>query len=264
MFQNKFVACIKSQGKILREFKDEVRVPFGSEYSILLKNLNTVRALATVTIDGEDVSAGHQLVIPANGQFELSRFIRNGNLLEGNRFKFIERTAGVENGRGGIQLEDGLIRVEFAYERVVKPVVYPRTDWYTKQVLYRGAGLDTPVFGDFYSTSAVGMAMTCSTAPMATNSSTVSTKSLRSAAIPNEAGVTVPGSVSNQQFSISDSFSVESETFAIVLRLVGEAGGQIVAKPVTVAAKPKCITCGKQNKATSKFCSDCGTSLILV
>lgn len=261
MFQNKFVACVKSQGKILREFKDEVRVPFGSEYSVLLKNLNTVRALATVTIDGEDVSAGHQLVIPANGQFELSRFIRNGNLLEGNRFKFIERTAGVENGRGGIQLEDGLIRVEFAYERVVKPVVYPQTDWYTKQVLYRGS--DYPVFGDFYSTSAVGTAMNAA-APMAMNCSTVSTKSLRSAAIPNEAGVTVPGSVSDQQFSISESFSVESETFAIVLRLVGEAGGQIVAKPVTVAAKPKCITCGKQNKATSKFCSDCGTSLILV
>ena len=40
MYHKKLVASIRTNGKILREFKDTVYLPFGSEYSILLKNLN--------------------------------------------------------------------------------------------------------------------------------------------------------------------------------------------------------------------------------
>ena len=54
MYQSKLVASLKANGKVLREFKDKVYVPFASEYSILLKNLNTVRAEVHVYIDGED------------------------------------------------------------------------------------------------------------------------------------------------------------------------------------------------------------------
>ena len=52
MYQSKLVASLKANNKILREFKDTVYVPFASEYSILIKNLNTVRALVNVFIDG--------------------------------------------------------------------------------------------------------------------------------------------------------------------------------------------------------------------
>ena len=37
MYANKLVASLKANGKILREFKDNVYIPFGSEYSFLLK-----------------------------------------------------------------------------------------------------------------------------------------------------------------------------------------------------------------------------------
>jgi tRNA(Ile2) C34 agmatinyltransferase TiaS len=61
------------------------------------------------------------------------------------------------------------------------------------------------------------------------------------------------------------SFYVEDEKHVIVLKLVGttEKGVQYVV-PVTVKAKPKCQTCGHVNKATSKFCCDCGTSLVIL
>jgi hypothetical protein len=52
MYSNKLVASIKSNGKILREFNDKVYVPFGTEYSILIKNLNTVRASVNIFVDG--------------------------------------------------------------------------------------------------------------------------------------------------------------------------------------------------------------------
>ena len=55
MYNQKLVASLKANGKILREFKDTVYIPFGSEYSFLIKNLNTTRALVNIFIDGEDV-----------------------------------------------------------------------------------------------------------------------------------------------------------------------------------------------------------------
>ena len=79
MFSNKMVCCLKANGKILREFKDTVYVPFGTQYSILLKNLNSVRAAVTVSVDGTDATENVELVIDQNSEFELTRFIKNGN-----------------------------------------------------------------------------------------------------------------------------------------------------------------------------------------
>ena len=36
MYESKMAAAIKVKGKVLREFKDTVHMPFGGEYSILL------------------------------------------------------------------------------------------------------------------------------------------------------------------------------------------------------------------------------------
>jgi tRNA(Ile2) C34 agmatinyltransferase TiaS len=48
----------------------------------------------------------------------------------------------------------------------------------------------------------------------------------------------------------------------MVIKLLGElANNTPVLKPVTVKAKPKCVTCGHQNKATANFCNKCGTAL---
>jgi hypothetical protein len=117
MHKNNFVVCVKVGGKILREKKDQVALPFGSEYSLLLKNLESRRAQVKVSIDGDDVTGSRWLIIQPNGTLELERFIRNDNLKEGNRFKFIERTDAVEKGRG-IKADDGLVRVEFKHEQV--------------------------------------------------------------------------------------------------------------------------------------------------
>jgi hypothetical protein len=79
-----------------------------------------------------------------------------------------------------------------------------------------------------------------------------------------DAGITVAGSESHQQFSMAGGFPVEATSTVIVLRLRGEVAGQPVAAAVTVDMKPICTTCGKTNKATMKFCGECGTSLCAV
>jgi hypothetical protein len=49
-----------------------------------------------------------------------------------------------------------------------------------------------------------------------------------------------------------------------VIRILGETpDNKPVEKPVTVASKQKCDTCGHLNKATANFCTKCGTYLKL-
>ena len=78
------------------------------------------------------------------------------------------------------------------------------------------------------------------------------------------AGITVAGSESSQQFRHVLGFPVEIQSHVIVLQLRGEVAGKVVAAPVTVAQKPKCTSCGRVNKATSRHCAGCGTALVLI
>lgn len=281
MYSNKMVCCLKANGKVLREFKDTVYVPFGSEYSILLKNLNSVRAIAYITIDGQEVVPGG-LVVNAKQEIDLERFVKD--MTKGNKFKFIERTAGIEQHRG-VKMEDGLIRISFKYEKVLPT----NTTWNTFNTFNHGTPR-TPWTNDVYSKSIIGGStsqiagngmwssnnISCSTlsADAPTKSLTrgvarvvasgASMASAQSAPV-NDVGITVPGSMSEQKFQTVSDFLTESEEHVMVLRILGETeGGQQVVAPVTVKQKPKCVTCGRINKATSKFCTDCGTSLEIV
>jgi len=246
MYNQKLVASIKANSKVLREFKDTVYIPFASEYSILLKNLNTVRAVVNVFIDGENVVPGG-LVIDPGRTVDLERWIKNGNLSEGNKFKFIERTSAIEDGPRGIKMEDGLIRVEYQFE-IPRPVI--NIPQWSSTTLTRGissTGDWASPMGATYSTNA------------SLNSFNVTASA---ASFKNETGITVPGSKSTQTFQTVTVGTLESTVHNIVLKLVGDLGdNKPVTKPVTVKAKPKCVTCGKQNRAHAKFCSECGTAL---
>ncbi len=235
MYESKLAAAIKVNGKVLREFKDTVYIPFASEYSILLKNLNTTRAVVNVFIDGEDMVPGG-IVLNAGQECDLERSVKNGNLTEGNRFKFIERTGAVEQHRG-VKLEDGLVRVEFQFEQPYRPI------WNSTQIS-----------GGIYPQSSIMRGMDVSYSTNATLNSV--TASATSAAF--DAGITVPGSRSDQKFSTTHVGTLESVKHSIVFRLLG---GEAVKEAVTVKHKPKCVTCGKQNKALAKFCQECGTAL---
>jgi len=311
VYQNNLVATIKIGGKILREDKETVAVPFGAEYSIYLKNLSTVRALVRVSVDGQDATENVWLIVPAKGSLELERFIKNGDMEKGNKFKFIERTGQIENFRG-IGAEDGLINIEYKFEAPQPQNYIPSyTIWNSNgDVSYGGQG--TPNFKGGQSplninTTSVGsascynvsdastpkMAFTQSSAP--TPRSSFSSKGMRalltrsaamkgrpapaptrlgafrsfdsvetSAAPQNENGITVAGSESRQKFGWGDWFPTEDASHTLVLKLVGKVGNQPVVRPVTVEIKPTCTTCGRVNKATNKFCSQCGTSLVLL
>ena len=74
----------------------------------------------------------------------------------------------------------------------------------------------------------------------------------------NDAGITVPGSKSTQSFQTTYVGALETTKHSMIFKLLG---GECVKQAVTVKHKPKCVTCGKQNKAHAKFCQECGTAL---
>ena len=290
MYNQKLVASLKANGKILREYKDTVYIPFGCEYSFLLKNLHTQRAVVNVYIDG-DVAVEGGLVINAGEEVNLERYVKGGNLSAGNRFRFIERTSAVENGPRGIKLEDGLIRIEFQFE-LPRPILWVNTT-YTTNTPYYPAGVRTseyPGTTDKYTVAASGSVnqmnvggvlrgvdhsnggVTRAAAASATNASlqsmgiSTSIGEVHDGAACmdsyNDVGITVPGSRSDQKFTSVVMGQMESEKHTIILKLLGETpDNKPVIKPVTVYSKPKCVTCDKQNKISAKFCTECGTSL---
>lgn len=280
MYKSNMAVAIKSRGNILREFKDKVYLPFGAEYSLYFRNMNNTRALVHITIDGNNVT-GSGLVVNANSTVDFERSLENNNLSTGNRFKFINRTAAVEKHRG-VGVEDGLIRIEFQYE---KPVSLPNfilggQPYNPHNNPWNNGVPRGPSLGGVYGIDAIGTSVKSVSYGTPTQDSnfrdvevkcsgnlsrnaSLSSASLSSNAV-DQAGITVPGSISNQKFVGTVMGLMESETHIMVLQLLGEApSGEVVELPVTVKAKPTCVTCGKLNKATAKYCSECGTGLII-
>lgn len=279
MFMQNFVCAVKVNGKILRDQSNLVTLPFGSEYTILLKNLNSRRAMVKVSVDGQDATDGTRLILAPNSTLELERFIRNGNLNSGNRFKFIERTAAVEAHRGAKE-DDGLIRAEFWAEKPAQETIetivrrryiddyepyfppFPRP-WRGRRPWWHDITFKSTGNVQSYSTSETMARMSVDAESHEVERGGFQSINNTMGAL-NDAGITVPGSESSQRFYSTSGFPLESNSQVIVLNLRGEVAGKPVAAPITVDRKPVCITCGKTNKAQDRFCGQCGTALELI
>lgn len=247
MFKDSFVACVKAGGKILREDKSTVFMPFGSEYSILMKNLESKKAVVSISIDGQDVLDGKKLIVNANSELELERFLEK--LDKGNKFRFIEKTAKISEHRGD-KIDDGIIRVEFQFEKSLptySPLVYPTGVRYGGQSILRSTS-----FSVSNTTSVSYDSIPLESAPpMAASSPAVT-----------EDGITVKGSESAQQFAQGYVGALEQEKHVITLQIKGvKDSGTVVEQPITVQTKKKCPTCGTTSKGTAKYCSECSTFL---
>ena len=265
-YKKNFVAAIKVNGQILRESNDRVELPFGSEYSILLKNLDSVRMQARISIDGQDATGW--LIVEPGRDIDVERFVKD--LDRGNRFKFIERTERIEEHRG-VRADDGLVRVEFKREKVFDP---PKLVYHDHHYYYYPSGcwpwnsgtLGSASFQANQNTLHDGHHLTasCSTGMRSgSGAGAIVAMNMARSAEPtsfNDAGITVPGSISDQKFISVSGFETENAE-VIVLHLVGKNASNFVKVAKTVKTKIECETCGKKNKSSAKFCAECGTSL---
>jgi len=277
-YKDHFVVEVKCKGKILRVKDDAVYLPFGSEYSLLLKNLNSKRASVKIHIDGQDVLDYSSLILDTNSSTELKGFLKGS--IATNSFKFIKKTKEIQEHRGD-KIDDGLIRVEFAFEKP-KPKTIIHEDhhhhhhhhdywhWWPNWTYTSKDINDIPIArfcdsgtGKSQDGAETVHAYNCSN-NMSRSISNVVEDSLgvESLGVPlDEEGITVKGSECYQSFRYGSIGELEQPE-VIIINLKGlKDTGTVVEQPVTVKNKLTCPTCGTKSKSSYKYCPNCGTYL---
>ncbi len=293
-YKDNFVVEVKADGQILRVRDGAVYLPFGCEYSILLKNMNSRKASIRVSIDSEDVLDGNSLILGPLVTHELNGFLRGTTAK--NRFRFIQKTKEIQEHRGD-KVGDGLVRVEFAFEKprpqtivkkIIKEVEHHHTHhthhhhdyyWPRRYTWYEGSGWQymsdgtsnvAPNGEEVYGSSGPVQAFNVSSdLSKGVESGNVTMDSLgvqasftsQNAPIADE-GITVKGNEIHEQYNYGMIGSLEQPSvIVIMLKGMQQSPGVVVQEPVTVKTKYKCSTCGLKSKSSFKFCPNCGTFL---
>ncbi len=290
--KNNFVAVLRVNNQILREDKDGdtqiVTLPFGSEFDIVLKNLNSRRAVVTISLDGKSVI--DDLIVNANSESVIERFLE-GNMTSGHRFKFIQKTKEISVHRGD-KIDDGFLRIEYRFEKALPEVIkktiihenYHHDYWCNcwKCRPHRPWKSDPRITYSAHSSGGLmkSSSQSRSAAQMMADSAELSTlyesapvkgevkssENLRSAnfvSVPkDEEGITVKGSQSQQTFMYASIGELEENSTVIIIKMRGTTSVKTpVVKPLTVKENLKCETCGRVNKSSLQYCSNCGTNL---
>jgi hypothetical protein len=269
MFSKNIVIAVKKDGKVLRESNGEVQIPFNSEYSLLIKNLESRKAVLKVSIDGNDVLDGHKIVLLPNVSIDLEGFLKDS--VAKNKFKFIERTEKIEDFRG-TKVDDSMIRAEFWFEKeqpIVQEITYSHHHdyWY---VLPYDPYWNHPTVTWKYNGGTIadgGLSYTTTNGSNYSNRTFVTGKSIdntncNSVNVNNDIGITVKGNEIHQDFSSTYVGNLEDQSHVIVLKLKGYSGNSIkIEKPLFVREKLECEICGTKNDSSSKFCKECGNFL---
>jgi hypothetical protein len=265
-YQDYFVTEIKVNGKIMRVKDGAVYLPYGSEYSILLKNLNTKRAAVKVSIDGDDVLDNSSLILDANSESELKGFLR-GNVAK-NRFRFIHKTKQISEHRGD-RADDGLVRIEFAFEKpkpeppIVKAIdeIHHHYHYHSDIDWYKGGGWTYYNSNDGTGNAVDSQACSYTVQNCARNITSPTVQDSLGVEPNADEGITVKGSQISQQFRYASIGDLE-EPKAIIIQLKGITdSGKVIQQPITVKTKLTCPTCGTKCKSSMKFCGNCGTFL---
>lgn len=249
MYKNNFVAVVKSSGSILRETGNTVYLEYGSEYSILLKNKDSRKALVSIEVDGEDVLNGHGLIVSANTTQEVKGFMRD--MSETNRFKFINKTKQIQSHRGD-RLDDGLIRITYRFQEPTRfgnnlSIQKRLPDWWDNSKIW-AEPMKYNNSTDVYYGSTIN------------SSSNITANFCLMSAPQSDEGITVKGEKIKENYEYGHIGTLDSVENVIIIQLKGiTSAGRRVNKTVTVKTKIKCSTCGSTNRSNNNFCWKCGT-----
>jgi hypothetical protein len=261
-YNDRFVAELKWNGKILRIKDDTAYLPFGSEYSLLLKNLNTRRASVNIEIDGQDVLDNKSLIIDPNATTELMGFLKGATAR--NKFKFIQKTKQIQHHRGD-KVDDGIVRIEFAFEKA-KPEPWIAKTITEVKTTFKGSP-DITHYGsnaDYWNFSAsAGDPRNQPRGVTSDNLEHTYNCSVENLGVTpqQEEGITVKGSEIEQDFRYASMGELE-DAKVIVIKLRGLTHkGVDIDEPVTTRDKLICSICGTKSTSSAKYCSNCGAFL---
>lgn len=272
MYIGNLAVAIKVEGKVLKENGKVVYIPFGSEYSIFLKNLNTKDAVIDIEIDGNKVTRDG-IFLAARKSMDLERPITK-NMNSGNKFKFIERTSSIDEVRD-IKVMDGLIKIAFSYRKEVHVTFELILTLQTlsndtfdrcKLALEMNYGnIEESLTYLRENPRKCSYRLNSSGILKGGHSRGITSQSTTDfMSYENENGITVSGSKSNQSFVEVKPFTLEEEKHVLVFSTKGVTkDNQYVETPITGKSKKVCKTCFTPNDFDAKFCKECTTSLII-
>lgn len=123
VYSNKFVLCVLLNGKPQEELANgQVKLPFGAEYALRLRNRNNRRAVVKLYIDGENVSGGGY-VIPANDYVDIKR---HHDVDRAFKFVALNSEDAIDYGKNGPNDDKvkGTIEARFYLEKEQPQVIY--------------------------------------------------------------------------------------------------------------------------------------------
>ena len=261
MYKNKFILVVKHNSKVLRETKNIVQLPFNSEYSLLLKNENDRRAIVNIKIDSKDILNGSGIILNANSELNLERFLENND--KGRKFKFVELSHGGISDKQNP--ENGLIEVEYWLEQQIpittwatftQPIQndlwWPPINPYPYKKFYDNEKFQNPIITCGITNNSQNLNL------YATNFCSAQNNANDNMQLSTNIGGTVKGSKSNQKFE-NCYFREKDLTSYTQIRLWLRA----TKDPQYVEdTKTKfCTECGKKLQFKDKFCSSCGAQL---
>lgn len=294
------LSVINQRNQIVRESNQgNVRtacLEFGEEYRLRIKNKTHFRAYVAVTIDGMEVFPGRRFLLGARQTLDLERFVLDGDLTKGRRFKFISLEEGTRTGeiQDPTSPQNGLISVVFHPESM--NFLNTPINW-TNQPLGGavggaggwvgdgssflrgmggvgggyGSGGAGSAGGSYYcsTNSAPEMAKSgCTTAQInSTTTFTSCTEALiPTAAVPrSQAGATVEGSESTQSFFETREFFATDAPVTMTIQLKGRVQPTID----TYSVSAHCGNCGvrttglqvpKGQHVSKAACPNCGVT----
>lgn len=262
MYSEKLVACIKINGKVIREDGENVYIPFGSDYSIYFKNLHTEKCKISVTIDGENVLNDVSILLGAKESIDLEGFLQNNRVK--NKFRFIEKTHQISKHRGD-NPEDGLIVITYCFNQPIQSS--SGTVWYDSsyQFDFNNQKFNTaanPLLNNINICSTNNHNLGNSSNTYSCNINSCEVKSSYSCDHSlNDKGITVKGKETDQQFRNDNSLYFWGTDKTMIIHLKGDIDQKKINKIVTTHKKIKCEICGIRNKSNSKYCRNCGTFL---
>jgi hypothetical protein len=276
MFNQKLVCSIRVDGKIMREHGDTIYLPFGSDFSIFLKNLNTVKAQVSIKIDGDDILDGNNLIIDPGKSLDLERWLVGG-MKTGPTLRFIEKSDEIAESKEETGM-DGIVEVSYQFEKVWPTLQfydYPTTLYrtYTPPNVYGGftnmsnfkvgGSVGSTLDGSVTTSASVG----ANVANQALYSSEVTSEVYDSgevycsASILNEEGMTVKGEEVNQKFEYAHIGTLDGVKHVMCFQLKGDVNNEKVATAITVKSKVNCSKCNKSQSTKNRFCVQCGNNM---
>jgi hypothetical protein len=209
--------------------------------------------VAKISIDGTEVAQGG-FILPAWGSVDIERFVIDGNLQNGRKFRFVSLNNPAVQDPTNCQ--NGLISVEFELEQ----------EQWAQTIVNRPIALNNVIWR--YNTipmSNTGNAMFCSSLGNVGIGNSLSNVTFDSFVSSSNVGATVEGSNSNQTFGTD--YVVTDPSTRKILQLTLRAPVQnnaIVNRPVTVndTRNKFCSHCGTRNRQQANYCMKCGLAFV--